>query len=712
MIRYRKDTDHIVTLILDMEGREENVINNEIVDAFGPLLRHLKAEKERGELKGVIITSGKPSFLEGGDLESIYYASQPEKLYQASLNLKKFLRGLEEPGVPVVAAINGDAIGAGFELALACHHRIAIDDSSIQVGHPESKLGLIPSGGAIIRLMWLLGIEKTYPLLIQGRRYSPSEALQVGIIDDLAPNAKSMMEMAKNWLLAHPEYRRPWDDPEGEIPGGTAHDPELSYRIRLATAKLSAQNHDRYPAQRAVLEILAEGSKVDFDTAYRLDSRYYAQIATGSVCKNMISTFWFDRQSIRRGRNRPKGFGRFRPKKIGVIGAGRMGSGIAFTCLRNGMQVVLKDVSKPIAERGREYIVEKIDQYIARGTFSASEREQLLSRVTITDDSADFGDCDLVIEAVFENELLKKKVTREAEEYLDEYALIATNTLSIPVSRLAEDANRPEHYVGIHFFSPAEAVSLVEIVRGKKTNDETVARAFDFATAIRKTPIIVKDVWGFYAARVQNTYILEGITMLQEGYPAALIENIGIQSGMPKGPLALADDLGLDIVLSYENQAAAHYGSNYTQHPAALALEKLDQLNRKGSDRKKGFYEYPEAGERELWSELAEHFPVTKDEYDRSRLTDRFLFAQIIEAGWCLQEGVIQSRASANLGSIYGWGFPRHTGGVMRFIYAYGHTAFLRRCEAFQERYGGRFRPPKYLRELTQEALGQLSVIP
>lgn len=709
MIHYRKDTDKIVTLILDMNERSGNVINHEIVSAFEPLIKHLQAEKAKNELNGIIITSAKRTFLEGGDLEYLYSERNPEVLYESSLKLKKFLRDLERPGVPVVAAINGDALGTGFELALACHHRISLDHPQIRLGHPEVKIGLIPSGGAIIRLMWLLGIEKTYPLLLEGRRHSPQEALKAGLVNQLASTRKQMMEKAKEWLLANHDYSSPWDDPNQSIPGGTAHDPELSYRIRLATAKLSAETSDRYPAQRAILEILAEGSKVDFATAYRIDSRYYAHIATGQVCKNMISTFWFDKQAIRQGMNRPKGFGKFRPKKIGVIGAGQMGSAIAFTCVRNGLTVVLKDVSMPIASRGLEYITQKIDQYIDRGTFQPAEKAELLGRVTATDQSSDFKDCDLVIEAVFENKLVKQKVTREAEEFLDDYAIFATNTISIPITTLADDSLRPANYVGIHFFSPAEKVSLVEIVRGKQTTDETVARAFDFALGIRKTPIVVKDVWGFFAARVQNTYILEGITMLQEGYPAALIENIGVQSGMPIGPLALADDLGLDIVLGYEQQAARHYGSKYVQHPAATALEVfVDQLKRRGRQRKSGFYDYPEGQERELWPDLAEHFPVTKNDYDRKRLRERFLYVQVIEAGWCLQEGVIESRAAANLASVNGWGFPSHTGGVMRYVYSYGKDDFVARCEVFGERYGARFRVPNYLKELTDEELGKL----
>ena len=706
MIHYRKDTDKIATLILDMKGRSGNLLNHQIVAAFAPVIDHLKKEKAAGNLNGVIITSAKQDFLESGDLDYLYRLQDPAKAFEAAEQLKQFLRDLEVPGVPVAAAINGDALGTGFELTLACHYRVALADSQLRLGHPEVKIGLIPSGGAIIRLMWLLGIERAYPLLLEGRRYSPQEALKVGLIDELADSREEMLAKAKAWLLKHHDVARPWDDPEVTIPGGTAADPNLGHRIRLLTARLSAHTNDLYPAKRAIIDLLAEASKLDFATAYRLDSRYYARVATNPVTKNMISTFWFDKQAVRSGVGRPKGFGKFRARKVGIIGAGQMGSGIAFLCLRNGLQVVLKDVSQPIADRGKDYVGAKIDEYIERGTFQANEREKLLDRVTATNQPDLFKDCDIVVEAVFENKSVKTKVTREAEEHLDEYSVFATNTLSIPITELGKESSRPENYVGLHFFSPAEKTAVVEVVAGEATSEETVARAFDFAISIRKLPIVVKDSWGFFAARVLNTYILEGITMLNEGYAAALIENMGRQAGMKRGPLAMADDLGLKLVMRYEQQAAEHYGERYKQHPAVPALTLMrDQLERTGRSKRMGFYDYEPDGTARLWTGLTEHFPVTKDDYDRRRMRDRFLFAQVIEAGWCLQEDVIEYIEAANLASVYGWGFPGYTGGVMRYIYSYGQEAFVERCRELQERYGQRFTVPRYLRRLEMEAL-------
>ncbi|WP_116124979.1 3-hydroxyacyl-CoA dehydrogenase NAD-binding domain-containing protein [Lewinella sp. IMCC34183] len=706
MIHYRKDTDNIATLILDMSGRSGNLLNHEIVAAFAPVIEHLKQEKASGKLNGVIITSAKKDFLESGDLDYLYKLDDPARAFEASQSLKQFLRDLEVPGVPVAAAINGDALGTGFELTLACHYRIVVADNDLRLGHPEVKIGLIPSGGAIIRLMWLLGIERAYPLLLEGRRYSPQEALKVGLVDALATDRDDMLIKAKKWLLSHHDVHRTWDDPDGEIPGGTAADPNLGHRIRLLTARLSAKTNDLYPAKRAIIDLLAEGSKLDFTTAYRLDSRYYARVATNPVTKNMISTFWFDKQAVRGGVGRPKGFGKFRARRVGVIGAGMMGSGIAFLCLRNGLEVILKDVSQPIAERGKAYVAEKIDEYIERGTFQPEDRDRLLNRITPTNASDRFKECDIVVEAVFENKSVKTKVTREAEEHLDEYSVFATNTVSIPITELGRESLRPENYVGLHFFSPAEQTSVVEVVVGERTSDETVARAFDFAIAIRKLPIVVKDSWGFFAARVLNTYILEGVTMLNEGYPAALIENMGRQAGMKTGPLAMADDLGFKLVLRYEQQAAEHYGKRYKQHPAAPALTKMrDELERSGRAKRAGFYDYDSDGNYRLWAGLEEHFPVTKDDYDRTRMKDRFLFAQVIEAGWCLQEGVISHIEAANLASVYGWGFPGYTGGVMRYIHSYGKQHFLERCGELKERYGQRFTVPRYLQRLEPDAL-------
>jgi 3-hydroxyacyl-CoA dehydrogenase/enoyl-CoA hydratase/3-hydroxybutyryl-CoA epimerase len=710
MIRLKKDTANIVTIIFDMQDREDNVINHEITDAFLPVIKRLQEEKAQGQLKGVILTSNKKSFLSGGDLGYLYGANDPEQLFQQAEKLSRFFRDLERPGVPVVAAIAGNALGTGFEVALACHHRIVLDDPKVRVGIPEVNLGLMPSGGSIVRMMWLLGIEKAYPVLTSGRHYSPQEALKVGIIDDLASTKKELIEKAREWLLTHPNCHRPWDQAGETIPGGTAQDPELIERVRATAAELAAATYNNSPAKRTILNVLVEGSKVDFSTACRIENRRFAHLVCSNTAKNMISTFWMDYHSIKKGINRPKGYGKFRVRKVGIIGSGRMGSGITLSCIQNGLSVVLKDVSKAIAERGREYVSQRIDDLIREGTFHSTEKKEIMERLVTTEKATDFADCDIVIEAVFENQQLKQKVTREAEDQMDNYTIIGTNTVSIPIAELSKALRRPQNYVGLHFFPPAERVPLVEIVAGANTSDETVARAIDFVQRIMKIPIVVKDIWGFFAARVQNTYILEGISMLKEGYPPALIENSGRQLGLPLGPLELADAMGLQLVLKYEEQAAMHYGSNYVQHPAVSVLKTMiEELERTGRSKKAGFYEYAKEDSKMLWKGLAEHWEPSKTSYDRKRLNERLLFAQVIEALWCMQEDVITSAAAANMGSVYGWGFPKETGGVIRFVQNYGIDNFIAQAKVYHQHYGQRFRLPKVLKNMITEPNFQLA---
>lgn len=701
MIHYQKDTDHIVTVTLDMKGRSINIINHQSSERFAPLVKHLKEEKAKGMLRGIIITSAKKTFALGGDLDYLFQTEGTEPVFQLAEGINQIFRALESPGVPVVAAMNGSALGAGFELALACHHRIAIADSRSRFGFPEAQLGLIPGGGGITRLMWLLGVAKAYPILSDGVNYNPTQAMAMGLVDELASNRREMMEKAKAWIMKTQEGRRPWDLEGHTIPGGTSQHAQVALFLRKQVAHLAASGQSRFPAKLATLSMLYEGSMVDFDTSCRLESRHFTKLLSSQISQNMVKAFWFDLNYIKQGGNRPKGFGKFRPKKVGIIGAGRMGSGIAYVCLNYGLKVVIKDVSKPIAERGREYVARRLEAMQAEGKKQAEECEDMLSRIQTTESSSDFEDCDLVIEAVFENRMVKQKVMREAEEFTDDYSLFASNTISIPITRLAEGSLRPDNYLGLHFFSPAEEVPLVEIVRGSNTSEETVARAFDFTRFIRKIPIVVKDDWGFFAARVQNTFILEGITMLSEGYPPALIENLGRQAGMAKPALMLADDLGLNLVLRYENQAAAHYGSKYVQHPAVEVMRvMLEDLQRPGQQKRAGFYKYDGETRKGLWEGLGEVFKIKEEEIsqaDREELMERFLFAQVLEAVWCMQEHVIHSVAAANLGSIYGWGFPAFKGGVIQYIHDYGQEAFVSRCEAFLAKHGQRFRVPSKL---------------
>ncbi|HFC00159.1 MAG TPA: 3-hydroxybutyryl-CoA epimerase, partial [Phaeodactylibacter sp.] len=666
---------------------------------FAPIIDQLKKEKAKGVLRGVIIASAKKNFLAGGNLDYLHQATDASAIFKFSQNMQQFFRTLESPGVPVVAAINGSALGSGFELALACHYRIAVDSPKIRLGHPEVTIGIMPGGGGVIRMLWILGIEKAYDILSSGKRFLPKEALKAGIIDALANDETEMLLLAKQWLLANPEGRRAWDTAEGKIPKGTAKDNLLAQRISLLTAQLTRDTQNNYPAPRAILNTLVEGSLVDFETACRVESRYFTELVKSPESKNMTKAFWYDFNAIKEGSSRPKGYGKFRVKKVGIIGAGLMGSGIAFLGLMNRMEVVLKDISKSVAEKGRALCEQNLQEMVTAGRLVQQDVPKILKKLTTTDNAAEFRDCDLVIEAVFENRKVKANVTREAETHLDEYALFATNTISIPITKLATASSRPENFVGMHFFAPPAKIPLVEVIRGKNTSDESIARAFDFAKAIRKTPIVVKDNWGFFAGRVQNTFILEGITLLQEGYSPALIENLSLRAGMPKGPLALADDTSLDIVLRYENQAAEIYGAKYFRHPAVdVLLKMINELNRLGRRKRAGFYTY-DNDQRQLWSELPLHYPPNNKTITKEEIIERLLFVQVLEAFWCLQEGVIKTEEEGNLGSIFGWGFPSFKGGVFQFVVDYGVSDFIKKCKKYEQEFGARFQVPKRLKQ-------------
>jgi 3-hydroxyacyl-CoA dehydrogenase / enoyl-CoA hydratase / 3-hydroxybutyryl-CoA epimerase len=701
MIRYEKDTHNIVTLTLEMAGSPYNIISHDIGKSFVSVLHHLKSEKKKGLLRGVIITSAKKNFLHGGDLEFYYNCTDPKEIFETSQNISHFFRELESPGVPVVAAINGTALGPGFGLALACHHRIVLDKPGIMLGLPETSLGLMPNGGEIIRLMWLLGIEKAYHVTCDGHYYTPKEALVAGVIDELATDEKDLIAKAKTFLLENPDARRPWDTEGEQIPDGSVRDARTGATIRRLTAEQYLRTRHIFPSYEAILSTLVEGSRVDFDTACLIQSRYFTTVCLTKEAKNMTKAYWYDYMAIKHGANRPKGFGKFRPKKVGIVGAGLMGSGIAYACAKAGLSVVLKDISRSVAEKGKSYTAEKLRVLVERKELTEEDAKATLNRIEATEKSEAFQGCDIIIEAVFENQQLKSKVIKESENYLDQYCIIASNTSSIPITKLGKTTARPANFCGMRFFRFVEDEPLVEIVKGEATSDETIARAFDFIKMMKKVPIIVKDSWGFFSGRVRNTYILEGISLLQEGFSPALIENLGVQTGMKIGPLAWADDLSLDLIQEYERQAAELYGPKYVRHPAVATLDMMIHDGRHGCDVRKGFYDYDRDGKRiELWKGLNNNIPTPQ--YDVHEVTERLLFVQILEALWCYQEGVIGSVEEANIGSLYGWGFPSVRGGVFQFINDYGAKKFVEKCHFYEKKHGQRFKTPKILRGVAE----------
>lgn len=697
-IQYEKDNQNIVTLTMDMPGRSANVINAEFGAALAAVLAKLESETE---LAGVILTSAKKTFLAGGDLEWLVQADDPAEIFESAEQLKAGLRRLERLGKPVVAAINGAALGGGLELALACHYRIAIDDPRVKIGFPEVTLGLLPGGGGVTRLPRMLGLQESFPYLTEGKQVGPQEAQAAGIIDAVAADADTMLDQARAWILANPQASQPWDQPRFRIPGGDPKSPRVAQMLIVAPAMLKKRTYGNYPAPQAIMNAMVEGTAVDFETASRIESRYFAQVATSQVAKNMITAFWFQLNQISAGANRPQAVPPQETRRVGVLGAGMMGHGIAYVTAYAGMDVVLKDVNLAQAEAGKAKCAALLDKRVARGKLSRPERDAILDRIHATGDAADLQGCDLVIEAVFEDRELKARVTREAEEQLEPTAVFASNTSTLPITGLAERSERPANFVGLHFFSPVDKMRLVEIICGQETSDETLAKAFDYVLKIRKTPIVVNDSRGFYTSRVFATYVKEGLALLGEGQHPRAIESAGLQAGMPVGPLALSDEVSLSLMVHIREQTRkdlAAAGETMPAHPSDAVLDVMTQAHgRMGKAAGAGFYDYPAGGKKALWSELTAVFPSQGAALDQQEMIERMMFVQALETVRCYDEQVVRSVGDANIGSIFGWGFAPFKGGTLQYINDYGVAAFVARSRALASRHGERFEPPASL---------------
>lgn len=702
-IHFEKDAQNIVTLTMDMPNRSANVINQEFGEALAATLEKLKAEDD---LAGVILTSAKKTFLAGGDLEMLMAATDPAEAFTAAEALKACFRQLETLGIPVVAAINGAALGGGCELALACHYRIALTTPDVQIGMPEVTLGLLPGAGGITRLTRLLGLQEAFPYLMEGKKVSAKSALKAGIIHELASDRDDMVTKARAWIAANPKAAQPWDKSGYKMPGGDPRHPKVAQMISVAPAMLLQKTHGNYPAPLAIMSAAVEGALVDFDTASRIESRYLAQIATGKVAKNMITAFWTQLNQINAGGSRPAGFAPSKVKKLGVLGAGMMGSGIAYAAVICGIPVVLKDVSLETAEKGKGYSAKLLEKKVSQGRMKPEERDGILALIHPTADPEDLRGCDLIIEAVFEDRAIKAKVTAEAESRIEETAIYASNTSTLPITGLAEASSRPASFVGLHFFSPVDKMQLVEIIRGKETSPETLARSFDFVRQIKKIPIVVNDSRGFYTSRVFGTYVNEGLALLAEGNHPQAIEAAGIQAGMPVGPLAVSDEVSMSLMLHIRTQTEKDFaaeGKTAPSHPGHRVVDiMVKEHGRAGKAAGKGFYEYPKEGKKYLWPALKTLFPAAGKPLSQSEMIDRILFAQVVETVRCLDENVVTTVADANIGSIFGWGFAPFKGGTLQFINDYGVSAFVARATELAARYGDRFAPPTEarLREL------------
>lgn len=707
-IRWEQDPDGIVTLTLDDPGQSTNTMNEPYVRSMGETVDRLEAERD--SITGVIVTSGKKTFFAGGDLNNLI-AVTPDDAAEFAGDIalvKSQLRRLEKLGKPVVAAINGAALGGGLEIALACHHRIALDAPGSKIGFPEVTLGLLPGAGGVVRTVRLLGIaDALMKLLLKGQQVPPAEAKEIGIVDEVVASPQDLLDRAREWIKANPEPVQPWDVKGYKIPGGTPSNPKLAQILPAFPATLRKELKGApMPAPHHILCVAVESTQVDVDTALQIEGRYFVDLATGQVAKNMIQAFFFDLQHINKGGSRPDGYEQRTFRKVGVLGAGMMGAGIAYSCARSGMQVVLKDVSAEAAEKGKNYSAGLLDKAISRGKSTPEKRDELLARITPTADPADLAGCDLVIEAVFEDPALKKQVFAEILDVVDADALLCSNTSTLPITDLASGVPRPADFVGLHFFSPVDKMPLVEIIRGEQTADAALAGAIDVVQQIRKTPIVVNDSRGFFTSRVISTYINEGLAMLAEGAAPSSIEQASSQAGYPAPVLQLMDELSLKLMRKIREETRRGVeadGGTWTPHPADAIVDRMVlEFERPGRSGGAGFYEYADGKRTQLWPGLAEHFgPFRPDAVPFQDMIERMLFIEALETVRCFDEGVLTSVPDANIGSIMGIGFPPWTGGVMQYIHGYpgGQAGFVARAKELTDRYGDRFTPPASLIE-------------
>ncbi|MDF2447460.1 MAG: fatty oxidation complex subunit alpha [Moraxellaceae bacterium] len=716
-IRWEKDADNIVTLTLDDPTQSANTMNALYQKSMGETIARLQAEK--ASIAGVIITSGKKTFFAGGDLDLLMQVG-PEHAeeFQAGLNeLNGQLRALETLGKPVVACLNGTALGGGLEIALACHRRIALNNPKAEFGLPEVMLGLLPGGGGVTRTVRMIGIQNALMnVLLQGQRMKPAKAQSTGLIDELVDTPDEMFAKAREWIKANPTAQQPWDKSGYKIPGGTPTTPAFAANLPAFPANLRKQlkgAHENYPAPRAIMSAAVEGAQVDFDSARKIEGRYFTSLVIGKHSKNMTKAFFFDlQQKINKGAARPdkEKFPETKTKKVGILGAGMMGAGIAYVSADVGIEVVLLDRDQESAERGKSYSQKLWDKKVSKGRLTAEKAAEKLALIKATASFDDLAGCDLVIEAVFEDRAIKADATKKTQAVVPN-ALFASNTSTLPITGLAEASNNAKNFIGLHFFSPVDKMPLVEIIMGKETGDEALAKAFDYVLQIKKTPIVVNDSRGFFTSRVFGTFCMEGVNLLAEGYNPLSIEQAALQAGMPVGPLAILDEVNLELTRKIRKQTEkdlADEGKTLPSEAAVAVIEKmLDVFQRPGKKEGKGFYEYPEGGKKHLWSGVAENFMKA----EKSRPTDtefkemqeRLLYRQAIESARCYEEGVLRNVPDANIGSIFGIGFAPWTGGVLQYINFIGLKQFVKRSQELAAKHGERFTPPKLLVDMAEK---------
>ena len=708
------DADGILTLTIDLPGQSMNVINADFTTDLAAAIARIKSDEA---VKGVVITSGKASgFMAGADLkgmgglvgggraeasEGSREAAKPRMaaLFEQVYQLNKLFRDLETCGKPVAAAINGLALGGGLELALACHYRICVDNPKVQLGLPEVLVGLFPGAGGTQRLPRLMGVQPALMYLTQGKSMSPQEALGFKVVNELAP-ADQVVARAKVWAKANPKAVAPWDEKGFKFPGGVgAMNPGFAQTFMAGTAILAKTTNHNMNAPIAMLSAVYEGTQLPIDTALRVESKYLAKVVADPQAGNMIRSLFVSKQAAEKGARRPKDVPPAPPKKIAMLGAGLMGAGVAMVAAQAGIEVVLLDRDQAAAEKGKAYTAERL----AKKRTDAAKTEAVLGRIYPTADYADLAGCDLIIEAVFEDRAIKADVTKKVEAVVGADTIFGSNTSTLPITGLATAWSKPANFIGIHFFSPVEKMPLVEIIVGKETGPAAIAKALDFVAAVRKTPIVVNDSRGFYTSRCFGTYVQEGLALLSEGVSPALIENVGKQMGMPVGPLAVNDEVGLDLSYKIAKQTQADLGDAYRPTASEAVIATMNELGRYGRKGGKGFYVYPEDGGRKyLWPELQATVAAPGEHSDATpeAIRERLLYRQLVECARCFGEGVLETPEDGDLGAIFGWGFMPFTGGPFSHMDTVAIAQVVAILDGLTERHGERFAPPQLLRDM------------
>jgi 3-hydroxyacyl-CoA dehydrogenase/enoyl-CoA hydratase/3-hydroxybutyryl-CoA epimerase len=699
-IKTECDDNGILTLTFDDPLRSMNVLSQDVISE---LAHTLQAAVLDPQVKALLICSAKAGFVVGADLRELLEILENRPTLAAGCRLSQrltlLLRMMETCGKPVAAAINGTALGGGLELCLACHYRVLADDPKALIGLPEVTLGLLPGAGGTQRLPRLVGVAGALPLLTTGNSIAPHQALKLGIVHALAAPS-DVVKHAREWLVSAPVPVQPWDKKGYCLPGGGVMTPPVAQALTQATARVARTTQRNYPAPIAILSAVFEGCNVPIDAALKIESNHFATLLVGPVPRNMIRTLFVSKGLVDKLAYRPTGITAKPVRKLGVIGAGMMGAGVAHVAARAGIPVILLDSSQALANRGKAYSENVLTKEVERGRLGTEAALASLKRITATAEYADLAGCDLVIEAVFEQRELKADVIRQCETVISSTVILASNTSTLPITSLAQNSQRPEQFIGIHFFSPVERMPLVEIIVGRQTSQETLARALDFVATIRKTPIIVNDGRGFYTSRVFATYTAEGMKLLEEGVNPALIENAAVAAGMPVGPLAVSDEVTLELQYNAALQGERDLGAAFVA-PANYQVLKTMVINLKriGKRAGHGFYEYPPNETKYLWPGLSTLFPLAAIQPSLNEVKRRLLHIQALESARCFEEGVITRAADADIGSILGIGFPAYTGGALSYIDTIGIDRFVADCAYLAGRNGTRFEPSAWLRE-------------